>query len=199
MEKLGVILEAALLAANQTLSIERMRSLFEPQAKPSSEEICAALKVLAASYTDRGIELIEVASGFRLQVKSAYSQWIARLWEEKPAKYTRSLLETLALIAYKQPITRAEIEAIRGVAVNSAVIRTLQEREWIKVIGYKDAPGKPGLYGTTQQFLDYFNIKSLDALPSIPVLTNNMELAIPQDEPAANSLATTNKILLLET
>ncbi len=170
MNKLAVILEAALLSAQQTLSIEKMRGLFEPAAKPTKDEVLAALQSLQASYQDRGIELKEVATGYRLQVKSEYSQWIQRLWDEKPAKYSRTLLETLALIAYKQPITRAEMEAIRGVAVNSVVLRTLQEREWIKVIGYKDVPGKPGLYATTKQFLDYFNIKSLDALPCIAEL-----------------------------
>jgi len=170
MDKLSCILEAVLLAANQPLSIERMRSLFSELERPSEYEVTQALSRIMEHYQDRGIELKAVASGFRFQVRTSYSQWVQRLWEEKPAKYSRTLLETLALIAYRQPITRGEIEAIRGVAVNTAVIKTLQEREWIKVVGHKDVPGRPGLYATTKQFLDYFNLSSIEELPSLITL-----------------------------
>lgn len=167
MEKLSCIIEAALLAAGEPLTIERLRNLFAEQERPSGQEINAALQYLAASCQHRGIELKEVSSGYRLQIRAEYSLWVQRLWEEKPPKYSRAFLETLALIAYRQPITRAEIEAIRGVAVNSTIIKTLQEREWIKVVGCKDVPGKPSLYGTTRQFLDYFNLRSIDELPTL--------------------------------
>ncbi|MDF2868116.1 MAG: hypothetical protein K0S11_1586 [Gammaproteobacteria bacterium] len=167
MEKLSCILEAALLVAAQPLSIDKMRNLFTESERPTVQQISQALQMLAENCLHRGIELKEVASGYCFQTKSEYSQWVQRLWEEKPAKYSRTLLEILALVAYRQPITRAEIEAIRGVAVNAAIIKTLQEREWIKVIGYKDVPGKPGLYATTKQFLDYFNLRSIDELPTL--------------------------------
>lgn len=166
MEKLSCILEAALLAAAQPLSIDKMRNLFTESERPTGQQIHQALQILAENCLNRGIELKEVASGYCFQTKTEYSQWVQRLWEEKPAKYSRAFLETLALIAYRQPVTRAEIEAIRGVAVNTAIIKTLQEREWIKVVGYKDVPGKPGLYATTKQFLDYFNLRSIDELPT---------------------------------
>jgi segregation and condensation protein B len=134
---------------------------------PARDDIRKTLKLLVEDYDNRGFELKEVASGFRLQVRQDYSQWIGRLWEEKPARYTRALLETIALIAYRQPITRGEIEEVRGVSVSSNIIKTLMEREWIKVLGHKDVPGKPALYGTTKEFLDYFNLKSLQDLPSL--------------------------------
>lgn len=161
MEKLDCVLEAVLLVAAQPLSIDKMRGLFSESERPTGQQIQQALQILAENCLNRGIELREVASGYCFQTKSEYSQWVQRLWEEKPVKYSRAFLETLALIAYRQPITRAEIEAIRGVAVNAAIIKSLQEREWIKVVGYKDVPGKPGLYATTKQFLDYLDRKSV--------------------------------------
>lgn len=167
MEKLDCVLEAVLLVAAQPLSIDKMRGLFSESERPTGQQIQQALQILAENCLNRGIELREVASGYCFQTKSEYSQWVQRLWEEKPVKYSRAFLETLALIAYRQPITRAEIEAIRGVAVNAAIIKSLQEREWIKVVGYKDVPGKPGLYATTKQFLDYFNLRSMDELPTL--------------------------------
>ena len=168
IKKLKNILEAVLLAADRTLTVPQMEALFElDEERPTRDEIRKALHEMADDYADRGYELKQVASGFRLQVKQDYATWVGRLWEEKPARYTRALLETLALIAYRQPITRGEIEEVRGVSVSSNIIKTLLERDWIKVLGHKDVPGKPSLYGTTKEFLDYFNLKSLDQLPTL--------------------------------
>lgn len=173
------IVEGALLAADEPLNTNRIAGLFEPgessekdvaeeaQAKPTKEEILAALEDIQADCEGRGYELKEVGSGWRFQVVQETAPWINRLWEEKPQKYSRALLETLALIAYRQPITRGDIESIRGVAVSSTIIKTLSEREWVKVVGHRDVPGRPALYATTRQFLDYFNLKSLDQLPSL--------------------------------
>lgn len=154
------ILEAVLLAAGEPLSRERLAAILEVE-RPALEE---ALQGLAVSYAERGFELVEVASGLRLQARERFAPWIARLSPERPARYSRAVLETLALIAWKQPITRAEIETVRGVAVNPNILRTLQERGWITVLGKKEAPGRPDLWGTTRQFLDDFNLKSLEEL-----------------------------------
>jgi len=168
MSKLKNILEAILLAADRTLSVIHLESIFElDEERPTRDEIRQALHEMAEDYQTRGYELKQVASGFRLQVKQEYASWVGRLWEEKPARYTRALLETMALIAYRQPITRGEIEEVRGVSVSSNIIKTLLERDWIKVLGHKDVPGKPTLYGTTKEFLDYFNLKTLDQLPTL--------------------------------
>lgn len=168
IKKLKNILEAVLLAADRTLTVVQMESLFElDEERPTRDEIRQALHEMAEDYECRGYELKQVASGFRLQVKQDYATWVGRLWEERPARYTRALLETMALIAYRQPITRGEIEEVRGVSVSSNIIKTLLERDWIKVLGHKDVPGKPSLYGTTKEFLDYFNLKSLDQLPTL--------------------------------
>lgn len=168
MSRLKNILEAILLAADRTLTVIHLESLFElDEERPTRDEIRKALHEMADDYETRGYELKQVASGFRLQVKQEYTTWVGRLWEEKPARYTRALLETMALIAYRQPITRGEIEEVRGVSVSSNIIKTLLERDWIKVLGHKDVPGKPTLYGTTKEFLDYFNLKTLDQLPSL--------------------------------
>lgn len=165
------VVEAALLASGQALNIDRIMSLFaEGDFQPEKKDIRAALDAIAEDCKDRGIELREVASGFRLQVREDMAPWISRLWEEKPQRYTRALLETLALIAYRQPVTRGEIENVRGVAVSSNIIKSLTEREWIKVVGHRDVPGKPAMYGTTREFLDYFNLKSLDELPTLAEL-----------------------------
>lgn len=161
------IIEAALLAADQPLSVDRILSLFIESEQPSRDEIKQAIEDLARDCEQRGIELKEIASGYRLQVKEEYASWVSRLWEERPARYSRALLETLVLIAYKQPITRGDIEDVRGVAVSSHIIKTLQEREWIRVLGHREVPGRPSLYGTTKQFLDYFNLKSLEELPKL--------------------------------
>ena len=166
--KLKKILEAVLLGTDKVLSVQQLETLFEQdEDRPTRDEIRQALHEMAEEYEDRSYELKQVASGFRLQVRQDYADWVGRLWEEKPARYTRALLETLALIAYRQPITRGEIEEIRGVSVSSNIIKTLLERDWIKVLGHKDVPGKPSLYGTTREFLDYFNLTSLDQLPTL--------------------------------
>jgi segregation and condensation protein B len=161
------ILEALLLASGEPLTVATMASVFSDEERPSNSEIGKALLELKSDYAERGLELKEVASGFRLQVRQEVHPWVSRLWEERPQRYSRALLETLALIAYRQPITRGDIEEVRGVSVRSSIIRTLQEREWIRVVGHRDVPGKPALFGTTRVFLDYFNIKSLDDLPSL--------------------------------
>ena len=167
---LKVVLEAALVAAGEPLSLERLQGLFDEAVRPEREHLRQALDELAGDYRGRGLELTEVAGGFRLQVPSHLAPWVNRLWEERPGRYSRALLETLALIAYRQPITRAEIEAVRGVGVSSTIIRTLQERGWIKVLGHREVPGRPALFGTTRQFLDYFNLRSLGELPALPIL-----------------------------
>jgi segregation and condensation protein B len=168
MNKLKNILEAVLLSADRALGVNHMEELFQlDEERPTRDELRQALHEMTEDYALRGYELKQVASGYRLQVKQEYSQWVGRLWEEKPARYTRALLETMALIAYRQPITRGEIEEVRGVSVSSNIIKTLLERDWIKVLGHKDVPGKPALYGTTKGFLDYFNLKTLDELPTL--------------------------------
>ena len=161
------ILEALLLASGEPLSLETLATVFTDEERPSNAEISKTLEALSDDYAERGLELKEVASGFRIQVREDANPWIARLWEERPQRYSRALLETLALIAYRQPITRGDIEEVRGVSVRTNIIRTLQEREWIRVVGHRDVPGKPALFGTTRVFLDYFNLASLDDLPSL--------------------------------
>lgn len=164
------ILEAALLAAARPLALDDLANLFPESDVPEPKILRAALDELAADYAGRGIELIEVASGFRIQVRQEMERWVSRLWEEKPLKYSRALLETLVLIAYRQPITRGEIEDVRGVTVSTSIMKTLQEREWVRVVGHRDVPGRPAMYGTTREFLDYFNLKSLENLPSLAEL-----------------------------
>lgn len=181
-EQLKRIIEGALLAAGEPLPLEQIRNLFAETERPSLDELRAAVSELETEYEDHGFMLKEVASGYRLQVKEELSPWIIRLWEEKPARYSRALLETLVLIAYRQPITRAEIEEVRGVSVSSHIVKTLIEREWVRVVGHRDVPGKPALLATTKQFLDYFNLKSLDELPTLEeiqdldVLAKQLEL-----------------------
>ena len=166
-ESLKRIIEAALLAAGEPLSITALGALFADEERPSAGEIGAALTELGNDCEDRAIELAEVASGFRLQIRQSLTMWVSRLWTDKPQRYSRAMLETLSLIAYRQPITRGEIEEVRGVSVHTNIIRTLQERDWIRVIGHRDVPGKPALFGTTRAFLDYFNLASLDDLPTL--------------------------------
>jgi segregation and condensation protein B len=189
------IVEGALLAAGRPLTVVELGALFEEHERPEADTIRAALAASAEQCAGRGFELREVASGFRFQVTQDVAPWIARLWEEKPQKYSRALLETLALIAYRQPITRGDIEDIRGVAVASNIIRTLMEREWIRVVGHKDVPGRPAMYATTRKFLDYFNLQNLDDLPALAEVRDldslNAELALEgvdtllTDEPGA--------------
>ena len=162
------ILEAGLLVAARTMSLTQLESLFQNDAeKPDRKQIRAALDALKQDYEGRGIELVEVASGYRLQSHESVANWVGNLFQEKAPRYSRALLETLVLIAYRQPITRAEIEDVRGVAVSSNIIKTLQERQWVKVLGHKEVPGRPALLGTTKEFLDYFNLKKLDDLPAL--------------------------------
>ncbi|HTV84000.1 MAG TPA: SMC-Scp complex subunit ScpB [Dyella sp.] len=167
IEQLKTIIEAALLAASQPLSVVQLGDLFVEEDGVDRAQIAMALQALAEDCAGRGVELKEVGSGFRYQVRQDVHPWVSRMWSEKPSRYSRALLETLALIAYRQPITRPEIEQIRGVVVSSNIIKTLEEREWIRVVGHRDVPGKPALFGTTRAFLDYFNLKSLDELPPL--------------------------------
>lgn len=168
--ELASLLEAFLLASGKPQSLERLFELFEEAERPQPAVFKKALVHLGKSCEGRAFELIEVASGYRLQVREKYAPWVGRLWEERPQRYSRAMLETLALIAYRQPITRGEIEDVRGVAVNSHIVKTLLEREWIRVVGYRDVPGKPAMFATTKAFLDHFNLKSLDELPPLAAL-----------------------------
>jgi segregation and condensation protein B len=165
------LIEAALLAAGAPVPLSELARLFDEGHSPAAPELRAALASLAAEYAGRGIELKETASGFRIQVRRELSGPISRLWPERAARYSRALLETLALIAYRQPVTRAEIEAVRGVTVNPNIIRTMIERNWVRVVGHRDLPGHPELLGTTREFLDYFGLRSLDELPPLAELT----------------------------
>lgn len=189
-EQLKPIVEAALLASTQPMTVLQLKGLFGEDEDIGSDELAAALASLAEDCEGRGVELVEVASGWRYQVRREVHGWVSRMWAEKPSRYSRALLETLALIAYRQPITRPEIEQIRGVVVSSNIIKTMEEREWIRVVGYRDVPGKPALFGTTRAFLDYFNLKSLDALPPLSEIRDlddiNPQLRLDGDaEPAA--------------
>ncbi|MCO6055508.1 SMC-Scp complex subunit ScpB [Pseudomonas sp. MOB-449] len=169
-KELAPLLEAFLLASGKPLSLERLAELFEEPERPELSVIRSALAILGRSCSGRAFELREVASGYRLQIRERFSPWVGRLWEERPQRYSRAMLETLALVAYRQPITRGEIEDIRGVAVNSQIVKTLLEREWIRVVGYRDVPGKPAMFATTRAFLDHFNLKSLEELPPLAAL-----------------------------
>ena len=168
--ELASLLEAFMLASGKPQSLERFYELFEEAERPEPAVFKKALTLLRKSCEGRAFELQEVASGYRLQVRERYAPWVGRLWEERPQRYSRAMLETLALIAYRQPITRGEIEDIRGVAVNSQIIKTLQEREWIRVVGHRDVPGRPAMLATTKAFLDHFNLKGLDDLPTLAAL-----------------------------
>lgn len=165
------IIEAVLMAAGHPMSLDQLQMTLFPEGDPPEKaELKEALGELEQDYDGRALELVEVASGYRFQVRQSMEPWVSRLWEEKPARYSRALLETLALVAYRQPITRAEIEDVRGVSVSSSIIKTLQDREWIRVVGHRDVPGRPALFGTTRDFLDYFGLKSLDELPTLAEL-----------------------------
>jgi segregation and condensation protein B len=182
------VIEAALLAAGRPLSADELIGLFDERDGSNAAEVAAAIEVLRADYEGRGLELVEVASGFRIQIRAAVAQPVSRLWQERPAKYSRALLETLALVAYRQPITRGEIEEIRGVAVNPNIIKTLLERTWIRVVGHRDVPGKPELLGTTREFLDYFGLKKLDDLPTLSQLKELEELRVQLTLPGADAV-----------
>ena len=186
------LIEATLLAAGRPVSSEQLLELFDERERPTDEQLRAALDLLAAEYESRGIELLEVASGWRVQVRSRCADVVSRLWQERPSRYSRALLETLALIAYRQPITRSEIEEIRGVSISSTIMRTLQERNWIRVVGHREVPGHPELLGTTREFLDYFGLRSLDQLPTLAELrdveTIGVQLELPGGEMPAEAL-----------
>jgi segregation and condensation protein B len=181
------VVEAALLAAGRPVTMDELIGVFDERDGSNADEVKAAIAALTADYESRGLELLEVASGYRIQIKAAVAHPVARLWQERPAKYSRALLETLALVAYRQPITRGEIEQIRGVTVNPHIIKTLLERSWIRVVGHRDVPGKPELLGTTRDFLDYFSLKKLDDLPTLTQLKEledlRVQLTLPGAEP----------------
>lgn len=179
-------IEAALLATDQPLSVDHLQRLFDGRSAPEKTEIRLAIKALIDEYEPRGITVIEVASGFRIQVKVTMADRLHKLWEERPPRYSRALFETLALVAYRQPITRGEIEEVRGVAVSSNIVRTLMERDWIRVVGHRDVPGRPAMFGTTKTFLDYFSLKKLDDLPPLADLSDweslRVQLNLPEVE-----------------
>ena len=175
-DELICVLEAILISAEKPMTVERMMNYFEPEQRAGRADIRSALETLQARCSGRGFELVELGSGFRYQTRVEYKDWVSKHWDEKPPRYSRALLEILALIMYRQPTTRAEIEEIRGVAVSSNIIKTLIEREWIRVVGHKEVPGRPEMFGTTSQLLDYFNLNSLDDLPPLSDLKNIDEI-----------------------
>ena len=191
--QLSNVLEAVLLAAGRPVSIAQMLELFDEQQRPTTEEVKAALAELDARCAERACELREVASGWRLQVRPDHAEIVSRLWQERPTRYSRALLETLALIAYRQPITRSEIEDVRGVTVASTIMRTLHERNWVRVVGHREVPGRPELLGTTREFLDYFGLKSLDDLPTLAELRDlddiSVQLEFPGGAPVPGEVA----------
>ncbi len=176
LSKIQAIAEAALLAAGKPLSLDQLRALFTEDERPARQVMEHVMMLLDGACKGRGFELRKVASGYRLQVREEFAPWVSRLFEEKPPRYSRALLETLALIAYRQPITRGEIEDIRGVTVSSNIIRTLLEREWVRVVGHRDVPGRPAMYATTRQFLDYFNLSGLDQMPPLSEIRDLEEI-----------------------
>ena len=186
---LASVVEAVLLAAGRPVSVEQLLELFDEPQRPPAEELQAALQALQSMYEGRGVELREVASGWRVQVRPQHADVVSRLWQERPSRYSRALLETLALIAYRQPITRGEIEDIRGVTVSTTIMRTLHERNWIRVVGHREVPGRPELLGTTREFLDYFGLKSLDDMPTLAELRDLEDIREQLDLPDAPIMA----------
>jgi segregation and condensation protein B len=188
-EKIKQILEGLLLAAGKPLTLERLAQIFNEDERPENSVLKAALQTIEEECEGRGFELKKVASGYRFQVRQELGDWISRLWEEKPQRYSRALLETLSIIAYRQPITRGDIEKIRGVAVSSSIVRTLLDREWVRVVGHRDVPGRPAMYASTRQFLDYFNLESLEQLPALTEIRDLEELdkELPLEEEGAPS------------
>ena len=190
MDNLSLIIEALLFSSSRPLSEKEILSAFDLRSPPTSNEIKEALKSIEEKYLENSIELVKVASGYRLRIRQEYSSWVAKLWEAKPQKYSRALLETLALIAYKQPITRGEIEEVRGVSVSSQIIRTLLDRSWIKVVGHRDVPGRPALFSTTKDFLDDLNLSKLSDLPELPEIQNipeEAQISLLNEPPLSNS------------
>lgn len=186
------IIEGLLMAAGKPLPMSKIAEVFEDRERPEPEELKAVLKEIEQDCEARGFELKQVASGYRFQVKQQFSEWVGKLWEEKPQRYSRALLETISIIAYRQPITRGEIEKIRGVAVSTNIIRTLMEREWVRVVGHRDVPGRPAMYATTREFLDYFNLRSLEELPPLADVKEledlEPELSLEDDAPESRVL-----------
>jgi segregation and condensation protein B len=185
--QLKYMIEAALLAAGRPMGIDRLESLFGDDEPPAKQAIRAAIMELQSDYAERGIEVAEVGSGFRIQIRTNMAHQLEKLWDERPPRYSRALLETMAIIAYRQPVTRGEIEDIRGVAVSTNIVRTLLERSWIKVVGHRDVPGKPAMFGTTKEFLDYFGLKKLDDLPPLSELKDFDKLNIQLDLPGGDT------------
>lgn len=179
--ELKAILEAALFVSGKPLSVAELAALFDDPERPATQQLRSVLAELAEDYRERPLELIEVASGFRFQVRAAFSPWVSRLFEEKPGRYSKAFLETLAIIAYRQPVTRGEIEDIRGVAVSSNIVRSLQERDWVQVVGHKEVPGRPALFATTKVFLDYFNLRSLEDLPPLQTFIEQLTAPVEAD------------------
>jgi segregation and condensation protein B len=179
-------IEAAFLAAGRPLSVDQLQSLFDGRSAPAKSEIRDAIASLTDEYADRGIMIAEVASGFRIQVTAGMAERLGKLWEERPPRYSRALFETLALIAYRQPITRGEIEEVRGVSVSPNIVRTLLDRDWVRVVGHRDVPGRPEMFGTTRTFLDYFGLKKLDDLPALADLSDWESLRVQLDLPAVD-------------
>ncbi len=193
---LALIIEALLFTAGRPLSEQQILQMFSVEEQPSLGELRTALGELKATYINRAVDLVSVASGYQFQAKIDFAPWIGRLWEEKPAKYSRALFETLALIAYRQPITRGEIEDIRGVSISPSIFKTLlEDRNWIRVVGQRDVPGRPSLYATTKLFLDYFGLSSLDQLPPLPAI---LALAMPDNEPVTQQLELTPGLEICE-
>ena len=191
-EKVAQIIEAALLAAEGPVTVDGLFKLFrdgELGAEEGRKQVRQVIKDLQANNSERGIELVQVASGYRFQARQDLSPWVSRLWDEKPPRYTRALLETLAIITYKQPVSRGDIEQIRGVGVSQNIMRTLLEREWIKIVGQREAPGRPAIYGTTKAFLDYFGVRSLDQLPPLDEIREMIEPVIEAEKAAAEAAA----------
>lgn len=186
-EQIRNTVEAGLLAAGRSLTLAELAQMFEERDRPTPEELTAVIESLTGEYLGRGIEIQETGAGFRVQVRREYGAAVARLWPDRPQRYSRALLETLALIAYRQPITRAEIESVRGVTVNPSIIKTLLEREWIRVVGHRDLPGRPELLGTTRDFLEYFSLRSLDELPPLAELRLLEELDPQLELPVAGA------------
>ena len=190
MDNLSLIIEALLFSSSRPLNEKEILSAFDLRSPPTSNEIKEALKSIEEKYSENSIELVKVASGYRLRIRQEYSPWVAKLWEAKPQKYSRALLETLTLIAYKQPITRGEIEEVRGVSVSSQIIRTLLDRSWIKVVGHRDVPGRPALFSTTKDFLDDLNLSKLSDLPELPEIQNipeEAQISLLNELPPSNS------------
>ena len=197
------IVEAALLAADRPLGLDQLQALFgDEDQRPPRAQLRAALSEIGAGFADRGIELREVASGYRIQVRTQIAEFVSRLWQERPPRYSRALLETLALITYRQPVTRGEIEEVRGVSVSTQIMRTLEDRNWVRVVGYRDVPGRPALYATTHEFLDYFGLRRLEDLPPLAEIRDlddpnvSLDLAVPapsETRPPADDRADRSK------